>query len=173
MNQNPKNFLLFFGGLLLFAAALAAGTYIYLGRVPTDAPTSGTILPPVDLGAPGPSGLPSPPRPDSAPRQSAPGVVDVRPVTYTDAGFAPARITVRAADSIGCLITVINRSSSVLRVGVSPHRAAGDPGADYGILTPGETGILDVRYPGLNEVSLHNHARPMHEFRVDYGEGCR
>jgi len=56
---------------------------------------------------------------------------------------------------------------------VADPRPAGDPGADYGAIAPGGSGLLDTRYPGFAEMTLHSHMTPAHEFTVVYGEGCK
>ena len=115
---------------------------------------------------------------DSGQDQDAPsckiqsGAVNRRPITYTADGFTPKNVTISETDDIGCLITVINKSALAIRVGANPHDEKGDPGSDYGIINPGQTGIMDVRYTGLSELTLHNHFNPAHEFAVVYGEGC-
>lgn len=157
-----QKLILFFGGLALFAAALAVAANFALKRVPTEK-AGGNILPPLEQ-----EPVPTP----GAVRFVEPGARDERPITYTDSGFSPSEVTIRVNDAVGCLTSVINRSSKPLRVGISPHSATGDPGADYGELAPGATLLLDVRYPGLSSVALHNHAKPEYGFTVHYGEGC-
>lgn len=165
---NNKKAVWFFGGLLAFAVILIAGTNITLKSVPAEEPATETSLPPLDRTR------------ENKPYEKGTEyniigseITDPRAVIYTDAGFAPPGTVIKANDAIGCLITVENHSSRRIRVGVNQHREAGDPGADYGELAPGETGIYDVRYPGFSEISLHNHFQPAQEFAVVYGEGCR
>src|SRR3989338_9895248 len=174
--EGPKtrNLLLLFGGLFLFAVFLIVGTNVLLRRIePAPAPPANP-LPAIKRGEvkmriEGPGGAP-----DTGVRFIEPGAVaDPRPVIYTEAGSAPGRVTVSATDAVGCLVTVINRSAAPLRVGVNPHSPAGDPGADYGAIAPGGSGLLDTRYPGFAEMTLHSHMTPAHEFTVVYGEGCK
>ncbi len=171
MSSGNQRLIFFFGGLAVFVALLAAGTNLFLKRIPVE-PGGQPVLPPAAVEV-------RPERPEESEenggryRFSPPGTVDPRAITYTEDGFRPNTLTIRATDPIGCLITVINRSGRKIRVGVSPHREGGDPGADYGELTPGETGTYDVRYPGLSAVALHSHTHPGHGFTVVYGPGCR
>ena len=60
--------------------------------------------------------------------------------------------------------------ASQLTAAGMPHVA--EDKADYGVISPGETAILDVRYPGLSRITLHNHFSPQHDFMVGYGPGC-
>lgn len=170
--RTPSNRKLAFllGGLGFFAALLVFGTNAVLERIPTGPPLPPPRLPPLDAGIRFEG-----PNPNAGPRTNIVDaeVTDPRQVTYGTGGFSPVEVTIQASDPVGCLITVINRSASTIRVGVNPHAASGDPGADYGELLPNERGIYDIRYPGLTEVILHNHARPAHEFKVIYGQGCR
>lgn len=175
MFNEPKKLAILFGGLTLLVVILILGTNALLERVPQTQPLEGSALPPI--------------RTDTNIRIQAPGgteggregpiyeiqsgALDDRPVMYTAVGFSPQELTIRAGDAIGCVITVTNRNAAPLRVRVGPHDPAGDPGADYGSITPGQTGILDVRYPGLQEIIMHSHDHPEHTFLVHYGEGCR
>lgn len=165
---NNKKAAWFFGGLIVFVVILIAGTNITLKSVPTEEPAAKTSLPPLDRT-----------REDDSYKKgteyniTGSKIIDSRAIIYTDSGFAPPVTVIKANDAIGCLVTVENHSSRRVRVGVNPHRDAGDPGANYGELAPGETGIYDVRYPGFSEISLHNHFNPAQEFAVVYGEGCR
>lgn len=169
MNPDKKTIVIFFGGLALAVLVLVLGANFLLKLVsveekPASAPA---LLPKIDIN------LKSPEEKQEPSFQIQKGAVDKRPIIYTSEGFRPKNVIIQASDDIGCLITVVNQSPAVLRVGVNPHSPAGDPGADYGLIQPGETGILDVRYPGLNEIMLHNHLNPTHEFSVQYGEGCK
>lgn len=176
IDPKQKKLMLLFGGLALFAAALIFGTNILLKLVPQKQKPEESVLPPIQTGvdvriqAPGGTGAGNE-GPIYEIRDGAPQ--DDRPVTYTAAGFSPAEVTIRASDAAGCVITVTNKSDAPLRVRVGPHDPAGDPGADYGVLAPNEIGILDVRYPGLTQITLHDHDRPAYTFLVRYGEGCR
>ena len=175
MESKNKKLILLFAGIALFAAALILGTNALLERVPHTEPREGSPLPPIRrdtdirIRAPGDEG---PGRTNGPSYEIKDGASDDRPVTYTAAGFSPQELTIRLDDAIGCVITVTNKSIAPLRVRVGPHDPAGDPGADYGSIAPGQTGILDVRYPGLQEIILHSHDRPEHTFLVRYGEGC-
>lgn len=170
MQPQTRKLVLTLGGLAAFTAVLVLGANWALTLVPAAAPppASGPLpVPDVDVriegGAEG----------DGATYQIQKGAVDRRPLRYTINGFIPERIAIQATDDIGCLITVINQTDIGLRIGVNPHAAAGDPGADYSVIPPGETGILDVRYPGFEAMALHAHHNPAHGFSVDYGQGCR
>ena len=165
-----KKLMLLFGGFGAFAVLLVVGVNFALKLVPV--PTSRTVLP---------QALPPPGNEESeiAPVEKGGGVFhiqagtrDHRPIRYTKEGFSPRAITIQASDDLGCLITVLNGADTPLRVGVSPHDTAGDPGANYGEIQPGKAGVLDTRYSGLTEVVLHNHLNPAHEIEVAYGSGC-
>jgi len=80
---------------------------------------------------------------------------------------------VRASDSVGCLITIVNKTDKIVKIGVSPHGPAGDPGANYREIAPSAEGLYDVRYPEMNEIKIHAHPNIRHTMRVIYGEGCR
>lgn len=176
MFNEPKRLAILFGGLTLLVVILILGTNALLERVPHTQPSEGSPLPPIRrdtdirIQAPGDKG---PGRTKGPIYEIKNSGVDDRPVTYTESGFTPAEFTIRSSDPIGCVITVTNKSVSSLRVRVGPHDPAGDPGADYGSIAPGQTGILDVRYPGLQEIILHSHDQPEQTFLVRYGEGCR
>ncbi len=163
-----KTLLWFFGGLLAFAVILIAGTNVILKSVPTEQPATNTSLPPLDR-----THENQPPKGGTQYNITDANVTDPRAIIYTNAGFALSTTTIKASDPVGCVITVENHSNRTIRVGVNPHRDAGDPGADYGELAPGAVGIYDVRYPGFSEISLHNHFQAAHGFTVIYGEGCR
>lgn len=156
-----KQLILFFGGLALFTALLVFGMHTVLNFIPAS-PSA----------AEPPSGASTPGSSENEVRTVNVADSDPRQITYTDLGFSPSTVTVKASDSLGCVITVRNKTNKVIHIGVSPHDPKGDPGANYGDLAPGEIGIYGVSYPGLTEVTLHNHLRPEHEFRVVYGEGC-
>ncbi|MDP3727689.1 MAG: hypothetical protein Q8R35_03585 [bacterium] len=164
-----KKVIFFFSGLALFTAALVLGADFFLRRVPVPPPPALPLPPIIDEGANdgGSNGD------GGAVYHIQKGTVDHRPIRYTAAGFSPTHIIIQETDDLSCLITVVNQSDAPLRVGVNPHDPAGDPGANYGEITPGKAGILDVRYSGLLEVSLHNHQNPGHEFSVEYGPGCQ
>ncbi len=164
-----KKLLFFFGGLALFAAVLAVGVNFLLLRLTPEEQCCAVILPAIPYGD-------TPPQNGSegaGTRIIAPGTVDPRALSYTVSGFEPHEITVRSGDPLGCLITVANRSTLGMRLGVNPHDPSGDPGANYGDLIPGQVGIYDVRYSGFDVILLHNHLNPAQGFRVRYGDGCR
>lgn len=164
-----KKAILFFGGLAAFAILLAVGVNFALKLVPVPPPVSPQSLPP----------LGSDEIEDVVPEERGgvfhiqEGTLDHRPIRYTQEGFSPRSITIQASDDLGCLTTVVNQSDAPLRVGVSPHGLAGDPGANYGEIAPGRAGVLDTRYSDLVGITLHNHGHPEHEFSVVYGHGCK
>ena len=175
MNHDKKKIAIFFGILALVAAALIFGTNYALKLIPAEKEARrNATLPPPDVNR----NMNMEDRRDSGQGRDAPafkiqsGAVDRRPIIYTANGFAPKSLTISDTGDIGCLITVVNKSALAIRVGVNPHDEKGDPGSDYGIINPGQTGIMDVRYTGLSELTLHNHFNPAHEFAVVYGEGC-
>ncbi len=166
-----KKLILFFCGLGLGVLLLIVVTNALLKLVPSPEHERGGELPEIESDRP-----PATPGSGGEPKteQAKPGIIDRRPITYTASGFSPTSVTVRISDEgVGCLITVVNRTDAPLKIGVSPHEDTGDPGADYGFIQPGETGILDVRYLGLSEITLHSHQNPAQEFRVIYGQGCK
>lgn len=161
---------LFFVGLALFAALLVLGTNAALKLVPPEERArEPKTLPPIDATV----RIETPDNSSSVRTNIIESPVDSRPINYTATGFTPAELTVRSSDPIGCIITVTNLTAQPIRVAVGPHAASGDPGVNYGQLMPGETGIYDILYPGLTEISLHNHLRPELEMKITYGEGCR
>lgn len=173
MIHDKKKIAIFFGSLTLVAAVLVFGTNYALKFIPAEENMKqNTILPPPDVN------INIENTQDDGQSQDAPvfqiqsGAVDRRPIIYTSDGFAPKNVTIKQSDDIGCLITVVNKSPLAIRVGVNPHDEKGDPGVDYGILGPGGTGVMDVRYTGLDGLTLHDHLNPAHEFSVIYGEGC-
>lgn len=169
MIPNSRKAFVFLGGLALFALLLIFGADTLLKRVPTPRP----VLPPPDTE--------TEPTPDSAPEVGEDGAPfriersaeDRRPLIYGSGGFQPAALTIRETDDLGCAITVINRSSTLLGIGVDPHNPAGDPGANYGQISPGEGAVIDTRYNLPNGIRLHNHLNPEHGFAVTYGPGCQ
>lgn len=165
MFSDRKTLVLFFGGAALFATVLVVSVNAILKSVPTPAPTPASALPPI-------GDEPAPASEEAPLFRIKKGAEDRRPIRYEGEGFTPSAVTIRNTDDLGCSISVQNRSSVTLIVGVSPHDPAGDPGANYGEIAPGETGVLDPRYAGLEQVTLHNHLHPAHEFTVVYGPGC-
>lgn len=167
-----KTLAAFFGSLLALAAILVFATNWLLTRISPAPPTApATILPSPDVDL----RLESPAGNGDTSFTIQRGSIDPRPITYTEEkGFNPPRFEIRNDGPIGCLITVLNKSDARLRVGVDPHDPSGDPGADYGEIPPGGSALLDVRYPGLESVGLHNHLKPETSgLWVSYGEGCR
>ena len=159
-----------FGGLVAFLVILVFGVNEILKHIPTKkASLPSTSIPAAgnNLKIEAPNGT----------KDTKVQIIDRPPddprvITYTEAGFSPNAITIKARDSMGCLISVKNATAKPLHVGVSPHNPAGDPGANYGNIAPNEDGILDVRYTGLTQITLHDHAKPQNQFTVTYGEGC-
>ncbi|RJQ36346.1 hypothetical protein C4552_03605 [Candidatus Parcubacteria bacterium] len=99
---------------------------------------------------------------------------DSRPIRYDTAGFHPTELTVKITDSLGCLISIQNATSKPITIRVGPHNEDGeDPGSQYPDIAPGEAEIFDIRYPGLDGVTLHDHDNPDHEIAITYGEGCK
>lgn len=166
MVQNPetRKLVFFFAGMFLLALVLIAGASFALKFISRSEPA----IPPAP-----PLEIPADRGSATTKIIDASRSIDSRPVRYTDGGFAPTEITITALDAVGCLVTIENKTKNPLKVGVSPHRESGDPGANYRVIAPGESGVLDPRYPGLSQVSLHNHAVPIDGFRVTYGEGCK
>lgn len=164
MNITPKKLIIFFGGLAVLVALMVAGANLAPKRLVPEDRGERTLLPAIQEET----------MPEGATKIVEPATVaDTRPITYTATGFEPRETTIKSSDAYGCLVSVVNRSAAKIKVGVSPHAAAGDPGADYGELSPNEIGIYDVRYPGFETATLHNHFQPEHEFKVTYGGGCR
>lgn len=166
MQQLPKKYKIL-AVIGFFLLALAFGTNTILKRLAPPPGDSKATLP-----APNANGA-SPQNPLEGSATGSPVPVDSRPVRYSETGFEPTTLTVKSSDALGCLITIINASKTSLQVGVSPHRESGDPGSHYKAIKPGESIILDPRYPGLNNIHLHSHDRPEHKFRVEYGQGCQ
>lgn len=168
MNSQNKKLALFFCGLAVFTLILVFGADFLLRKMPIDVGRNKDAAKPRDAqelpaNAPGQINIIEPSR----------DIQDNRPVTYTNSGFGPEEVTITADDPFGCTISVTNRSSKVIHIGLNPHSAAKDPGVDYGDLAANERGIYDVRYPGKSEAELHNHYKPEHSFRVIYGKGCK
>lgn len=168
MSITPKKLIIFFSGLAVFVVLMVAGANLALKRLVPEDRGERTPLPAIRDGQ-APAEIP-----EGATKIVEPATVaDTRPIIYTAAGFEPAETTIKSSDAYGCLVSVVNRSAAKIKVGVGPHAAAGDPGSDYGELAPNEIGIYDVRYPGFEAVTLHNHFQPQQQFKVVYGEGCR
>lgn len=165
--MSQKNIAILIGTLAIAAIVIFGVTYIALELIP-DSPQINQTATTTDGIAP-----PSPNTPNDNTRIFKTAPKDPRAVIYTTSGFSRSEVTMHITDTIGCLVTIENKTTSPLRVGVGPHNASGDPGANYGEILPGELGILDPRYPGLDDVSLHDHDRPSNEFRVIYGTGCK
>ena len=171
IGDNRKLFIIF-GGLAVFVVLLVVGVNTALKLIPAPKIQSGGTAPIKNNGTiriEAPDGNKN--TKVNILDQSPP---DPRAITYTENGFSVQNVTVSINDSIGCLITIINNTALPLHVGVGPHNPSGnDPGANYGDITPGESGILDPRYTGLAGITLHNHAKPVNELTVTYGEGCK
>lgn len=168
MNASAKKTAIFFSVLAAFVIILVTGANFLLKKVPSEAggPEKLAPLAPVEI--------PSPAAKDNTSGTSI--ISDIKTsnpeIIYKDDEFKPAEITIKASDPIGCLIVVTNKTNQIIRIGLSPHKESGDPGANYGTLAPGEQGIYDVRYPGLIDAGVHNHLKPGRELKVIYGEGC-
>jgi hypothetical protein len=167
-------------GLAGTALVLGVGTVATLKLLPAPAPPPPTQLPPLPLDPEGTIHLapPADGAPSTTPENSRFEIIESitgnpNPIRYTGEGFQPRQKTIQASDPLGCLVTLINGTAEPLRVGVGPHADRGDPGADYGVIPPQESKFLDVRYPGLTEIELHNHARPRDTLYISYGSGCR
>lgn len=170
MTSNNKKLFLFFGAMFLFAAVLTVGAGFVLKKIPIDSRPAGAVeRDPVLPNIGGAEGKPA----SSISDIRDPAEMDNRPIIYAESGFSPGEITIKASDALGCVITARNKSNKIIKVGANPHAASGDPGANYGELAPGEVGIYDVRYPGLTEITLHNHFNPAEKFKIIYGEGCK
>lgn len=159
------------GVLALFTTALVVGADLILRRLsPAPEPDRAGALPPPSAPT---NELQNPPRDGNTHFINA-APPDPRAVIYTDAGFSPRSITIRASDPTGCAMTIRNETARPVTVRAGPHNPNGeDPGFPYQPIAPRETAVLDARYPGLTSITLHDHARPQFEFTVNYGEGCR
>ena len=168
MNKSYKKLCIFFSGLAAFAALLIFSVNFWLKSVPGENGDAVLPLPPITDGDAPTSGSESPIKIIDS------GIAgDPRPVTYTEEGFTPKEVTIKASDPTGgCVITVTNKTRAIIKVGLNPHLDAGDQGVDYKDLAPNDTGIYDVRYTDRAKAVLHNHYRPEHTFMVIYGEGC-
>ncbi len=169
--MSQQKIFILLGGLALFAIMLVIGVNALLKSVPVgNQPKSKTnaIAPPGStIRIEAPNGDPN----------AKVNILDTSPedprlVTYTENGFSPNAVTVKITDSVGCLVTIRNKTTRSVRVGVNPHNPAGDPGANYGEIAPNEDSIIDPRYTGLPGIILHDHAKPANELAVSYGAGC-
>ncbi len=142
-----RKIILLFSGLAFFAVVLILGANMLLKLVGEAPKPEGSALPPIQadtsikIQAPGGTDAGR----EGPVYEIKSGAPDDRPVLYTTTGFSPRELTIRASDIIGCVITIANKSGAPLRVRVGPHDPAGDPGADYGVIASGETGILGGR----------------------------
>ncbi len=73
-------------------------------------------------------------------------------ITYTDNGFSPATLTVKA----GTTVTIKNASSSVLQFDSNPHPVhTDDPELNVGVIAPGQSKTVTVTTTGTH--GYHNH----------------
>jgi plastocyanin len=76
-------------------------------------------------------------------------------ITYSDSGFSPATLTVKA----GTTVTVKNDSSSSLQFSSDPHPVHTDnPELNMGVLAPGKSDTFTVTKTGT--WGYHNHLNP-------------
>ena len=94
-------------------------------------------------------------------------------VIYDGKSFQPPRVFRDGSGSVGCLVVLVNRSGSPLRIGVSPHNPARDPGPDFGFTASGDKLIFDPRFIGIAELKIHNHEKPSEEFTIILGPKCQ
>jgi len=76
-------------------------------------------------------------------------------ITYTNNGFSPATLTVKA----GTTITIKNDSSSSLQFDSDPHpEHTDDPELNVGVIAPGKSATMTVTTTGSH--GYHNHLNP-------------
>jgi plastocyanin len=76
-------------------------------------------------------------------------------ITYSDNGFSPSTLTVKA----GTTITIKNTSSSDMQFDSDPHPAhTDDPELNVGIVSPGQSMTFTVTTTGTH--GYHNHLNP-------------
>lgn len=76
-------------------------------------------------------------------------------ITYTDSGFSPATLTVKA----GTTVTIINTSSQTIQFDSDPHPAhTDDPELNVGTIAPGESKTFKATTTGT--FGFHNHLDP-------------
>ncbi len=73
-------------------------------------------------------------------------------ITYSDSGFSPASLTVKAGDKV----TVKNTASSALQFDSNPHpQHTDDPELNIGLINPGQSQTITVTKTGSH--GYHNH----------------
>ncbi len=94
-------------------------------------------------------------------------------VRYSDRGFLPKNIDLsRQAPEDNCFIKIINESILPLTIRLSPHSPKDDRGFHYTPIPPAEALIIDPRYGTMENLSFHNHAKPIDEFSVTLDPIC-
>lgn len=159
-NISVKQLLIFFGVITLVIAAFIVGANFFLkwgiqvevpkGELKLDEPTPGAVK-----------------------IKSADEVELTPTVIYDGNGFRPERVFRDGSGSVGCIVVLVNRSGVPLRVGLSPHDRAGDPGPNFGFTAHGDKLIFDPRFTGISELKVHNHDKPGQDFTIILGERCR
>ena len=112
--------------------------------------------------------------PSGAAKIKTPGKDELTPtVIYDGKSFQPPRVFRDGSGSIGCLVVLVNRSGSPLKIGLNPHNPARDPGPDFGFTASGDKLIFDPRFNGISELKVHNHEKPREEFTIILGPKCQ
>lgn len=112
--------------------------------------------------------------PENGIKIKSPDEAELTPtVIYENGIFRPKRVIRDGTGTIGCVVILVNRAPNSLRVGINPHSPFGDPGPNYEPIAPGDKLIFDPRFPGITELTFHNHDNPEEEFTVELGAQCQ
>ena len=154
-DMSIKQLLKFFAVITLIVALFIAGAYLFLRwavnvEVPEEKP--GEVPPQIQ-------------EPNEA--------VLTPQVIYDGQTFRPSRVLRDGPGSIGCIVVLLNRSVFPLKIGMSPHNPAGDPGPNYGTIAPGDKLQFDPRFVGIKALTFHNHNATEQEFMVEFGPNCQ
>lgn len=155
-----KEIFVFFGVIALIVVLFIVGANLFLRwAIEVEAPREEK---PLEVPPPG------------AVKIKSPDKVELTPsVIYDGRSFIPEQVLRDGSGSIGCIVVVVNRANFPLKIGMSPHRASGDSGPEYGAVAAGDKLIFDPRFVGITELEFHNHNNPAQKFTVELGSKCQ
>lgn len=152
---SARQILIFFVLIALVAAAAIASIFLFL-KNPSPKETS-----------------PAPSVPSTNTSVVQPEAYPDAPTIIYDGAFHPGTLLLDGKGSAGCVLLLVNKSSSPLMVGLNPHRPEGDAGPQYKPIPPGGTLLFDPRFVGVTELSFHDHAQPNEIFSLSFAKSCQ
>jgi len=90
-------------------------------------------------------------------------------VVYSESGFTPSDMTIKAKAGFGCVVNLVNKSASPLGFVIAKQKN----GPTWPEVEPGKNLLFDPRFPGLSKLTFQSQENSQQTFTVNFDASCR